>query len=76
MFSPAASLEAYSTTEPWSDFGQIVAIGEGDGIEGLASAAFTNQTVYDLGGRRTAEVQKGINLLRSADGRVNKVLRK
>lgn len=73
---PAASLEAYRTTEPWSDFGQIVAIGGGDGIEGQASEAFTNPTVYDLGGRRTAEMRKGINLLRSAGGRVKKVLRK
>lgn len=73
---PAASLEAYSTTVPWSDFGNIVAIGEGDGVEHLASKDFTNPTVYNLDGRRTAKMQKGINLLRNADGRVRKVLRR
>ncbi|MDE7165691.1 MAG: hypothetical protein K2O17_01540, partial [Bacteroidaceae bacterium] len=73
---PAASLEAYSTIKPWSNFGQIVVIDEGDGIEQLTSEYFTNSTVYDLNGRRTAKMQKGINLLRSTDGRVRKVLRK
>lgn len=76
---PTTSLEAYSTEYPWSDFGQIVAIGEGDGIEQLISEegnpAFANPTVYDLNGCRTAKMQKGINLLRSADGRVRKVIR-
>lgn len=73
---PAVSLLDYSATEPWSDFGQIVAINEGDGIEKLTSEEFTNSTVYDLNGRRTEKMQKGINLLRTADGRVKKVLRK
>lgn len=76
---PATSLEAYSTKYPWSDFGQIVALGEGDGIEQLTSEednpAFANPIYYDLNGRRTTKMQKGINLLRSADGRVKKVIR-
>lgn len=73
---PAVSLEVYRTTAPWSLFGQIVAIGEGDSIEQLTSETLTNPTVCDLGGRRMAKIQKGINLLRNADGRVKKVLRK
>ncbi|MDE7166914.1 MAG: leucine-rich repeat domain-containing protein [Bacteroidaceae bacterium] len=77
---PSASLQAYKTTYPWSDFGQIVAIDEGDGIEQLTSeeghSAFKNPTVYDLSGRRTTKMQKGINLLRNADGRVKKVWQK
>lgn len=72
---PAISLEAYRTANVWSKFGQIVAIGEGDGIEQLTSEAFTNHIVYDLNGRRTTKMQKGINLLHSADGRVKKVIR-
>lgn len=73
---PAASLEVYSITKPWSNFGQIVAIGEGDGIEQLVSENLKNPTSYDLNGRRAAKKQKGINILRNADGRVKKVLRK
>ncbi|MDE5787093.1 MAG: leucine-rich repeat domain-containing protein, partial [Bacteroidaceae bacterium] len=73
---PASSIQAYSTTSPWSGFGNIVAIGEGDGIEQLTSETFTNPTAYDLSGRRTANKQKGINLLRNAEGRVKKVLRR
>ena len=77
---PAASIKEYSTTKPWSFFGQIVALTDADGIEQVASyernPTFTNPTVYDLNGRRTMKMQKGINLLRNADGRVKKVLRK
>ncbi len=71
-----ASLEAYKATSLWSSFKQIVVIDEGDGIEQLTSEYFINPTVYGLNGRRTAKMQKGINLLRNADGRVKKVLRK
>lgn len=77
---PAASIKEYSTTKPWSIFGQIVALTDADGIEQVASyksnPTFTNPTVYDFNGRRTMKMQKGINLLRNADGRVKKVLRK
>lgn len=73
---PAVSLLDYSATEPWSDFGQVVAINEGDGIEQLTSETITNPTVYGLNGCCTAKMQQGISILRNADGRVKKVLRK
>ena len=77
---PTASFQAYSTTEPWSKFGQIVTIDDGDSIEQLASeernSFFIHPTVYDFVGRRMTKTQKGINLLRNADGRVKKVLQK
>ncbi|MDE5788595.1 MAG: leucine-rich repeat domain-containing protein, partial [Bacteroidaceae bacterium] len=74
---PAAYLEAYSAKSPWKIFGQIVPIGEGDGIEQVrGNTNSTNQIVYDLNGRRTTMMQKGINILRDADGRIKKVLRK
>ncbi len=73
---PAISLEAYRNADIWKNFGQIVAIDEGDGIEQPTSEAFTNQNAYDLNGRRTTKTQKGINLLRDADGRVKKVVRR
>lgn len=73
---PAASLEAYSAKSPWKIFGQIVAIGEGDGIEQVNSKEENPTVSYDLSGRRTAKMQKGINLLRDANGHIKKVLRK
>lgn len=80
LHAPTVSLQDYSTTEPWSKFNQIVAIDEGDCIERLASeesnSFFTNPTVYDLSGRRTTKMQKGLNLLRNVDGQVRKVLQK
>lgn len=73
---PATSLQDYGMIEPWSDFGQIVAISEGDGIEQVNSKEENPTVSYDLSGRRTAKTQKGINLLRDANGHVKKVLRK
>ena len=73
---PATSVKTYSITEPWSNFGQIVPIDESNGIELRSSEDFTSPTVYDLNGRRTTKMQKSIRLLRNADGRIKKVLRK
>ena len=59
---PAASIDSYKATEPWSGFGKIVAltpeetgIGELKGENGTETPA-----VYDLSGRRVQKAQKGI----------------
>ena len=59
---PAASIDSYKTTEPWSEFSKIVAltpeesgIGELKGENGKVKTA-----VYDLSGRRVQNAQKGI----------------
>lgn len=60
---PEASLQKYSSTAPWNEFGQIVALTESDGIERLTSEANRPATVYDLNGRRVANPRKGIYVI-------------
>ena len=59
---PAASLESYKATYPWSRFSKIVALGEEEtGIDELKGENGKVKTaVYDLSGRRVQKAQKGI----------------
>ena len=60
---PAASVEAYRTTAPWSDFGTIVAI-TATGIANVENAKDVKQ--FDLQGRKVSNPKKGIYI---KDGR-------
>ena len=81
---PAASLEQYQTTEPWSSFGTIVALTQDDidAVEEVEAAETATETArYDLQGRPISTPQnqrptnvKGINIIRHADGTIKKVL--
>ncbi len=81
---PAASLEQYQTTEPWSSFGTIVALTQDDidAVEEVEAAETATETArYDLQGRQISTPQnqrptnvKGINIIRHADGTTRKVL--
>ena len=66
---PAASLDSYKATAPWSSFGKIVALTEDEtGIDELKGENGTeNSAVYDLSGRRVRKAQKGIFI---RDGKV------
>ena len=59
---PAASVERYKSTAPWSKFGKIVALtGEETGIgEVKGENGKVKTAVYDLSGRRVQKGQKGI----------------
>ena len=59
---PAGSIESYKSTEPWSEFGNIVALTEEEtGIDELKGEnANVKTAVYDLSGRRVQKAQKGI----------------
>ncbi len=59
---PAASIESYQVTSPWSSFGTIVALTpEESGIGELKGENGKRETaVYDLSGRRVQKAQKGI----------------
>ena len=58
---PAASIDSYKATAPWSSFGRIVALTpEETGIDELKGENGTeNSAVYDLSGRRVQKGQKG-----------------
>ena len=59
---PTSSIENYTETEPWSNFGKIVALTEEEtGIEELRGENEKQEAnVYDLSGRRMQNAKKGI----------------
>ena len=59
---PAASVESYKATTPWSGFGEIVTLtDEETGIEELKAGNGTKASVlFDLNGRRVQKAQKGL----------------
>ena len=59
---PAASIDSYKATAPWSRFGKIVALTpEETGIDELKGENGKRETpVFDLSGRRVQKAQKGI----------------
>ena len=71
---PEASLEAYQTTAPWSEFKNIVPITP----SGINAQTATNQTTivkcYDLTGRRASIPKRGVNILKVSDGTTKKVV--
>lgn len=81
---PAASLEQYQTTAPWSGFGTIVGMtqDEIDAIEEVKASEATAETArYDIHGRQISTPQnqrstyvKGINIIRHSNGTTRKVL--
>ena len=77
LYVPAASLEQYQTTEPWSGFGTIVGLtqDEIDAVDEVEASETTAEMVrYDLQGRQISTPQKGINIIRYSDGTSKKVL--
>lgn len=59
---PTSSIENYTVTEPWCNFGKIVALTpEETGIDELKGEdGKLKSAVYDLSGRRGQKGQKGI----------------
>lgn len=74
---PAASIEAYRSTEPWSQFGTIVALTDEDisptGIEFLMEDG-PNYPVgtYSIDGKRLQKEQRGLNIIRKKNGKTIK----
>ena len=80
---PAASVEQYQTTEPWSGFGTIVALTDEDNANAIedvkTSEVKTEIARYDIHGRQISTPQnrrstnvKGINIIRNSDGTTKK----
>ena len=75
---PKESLDAYKNDTRWGQFFQIEAIDPT--LTYLTTLRTTVMTAithyYSLDGRRTARLQKGLNIVRQADGSVRKILTK
>ena len=75
---PKESLDAYKNDTRWGQFLQIEAIDPT--LTHLTTPRMTvttaNTHYYSLDGRRTSRLQKGLNIVRQADGSVRKIFTK
>ena len=75
---PSSSVNAYKTAEPWKNFKEIVSITENDpnpsGIKAMEINAGDNNIIYNMNGVRQPEPKKGLNIVRTSDGRAKKVV--
>jgi hypothetical protein len=77
---PAASLEAYKSTEQWKDFGSIVALTDEDPkpTTGIMETTATQQPTivkrYTFDGKRINQPQRGLNIIKMSDGTTRKVV--
>ena len=75
LYVPKQSIDAYKTTDPWSNFVNVVAL-EVTGIEGTPTDnAPRVDAVYDIDGRRTDSMKRGLNIVRMSDGTTRKVMK-
>ena len=68
-----SSVDAYKAASPWSGFGTILGINEAAGINYISNDS-PRAVVYDMQGRRINHLQKGMNIIRSSDGKTKKVV--
>ena len=75
---PAASKEKYSNTDPWMYFENIVALTDNDpkptGITNINNDIEKGERYYSLDGKRMAQPQRGLNIIRKSDGTTSKVV--
>ena len=78
---PAASVETYKRTAPWSGFGKIVALTDNDPKPTDVNTQKVDNNVYPVNtftieGRRISNPQRGLNIIRMSDGTIKKVIKK
>ena len=69
---PETLVEAYKTQEPWNQFKEIVPIT--DTAIRSAKTVESEKTFYTLDGVQNDKPQKGINIIRTNEGKAKKVL--
>ena len=70
---PTGCKEAYASTEPWSDFTNIVE----EDLSGIKEMEMKIQDIdayYNLNGQRITQPQRGTNIVRYKDGTSRKIL--
>jgi hypothetical protein len=75
LYVPAKALNAYKSRNPWSHFGIILPISDGDtsGI-GQNTLPINKENICSISGVRTNMPLKGMNIIRMSDGTVKKVV--
>jgi len=65
---PEAAVDAYKSVWPWSNFKV------GTGIDGVLYSDNSDADIYSINGYQTSRLQRGLNIVRQKDGKVQKVL--
>lgn len=76
LYVPSAALSAYKTSEPWKQFGKIIALTEVGLDSVLSSEVHRPSKIYTPDGKSFSITQRGMNILRMNDGTTMKVLKK
>lgn len=65
--------DEFKTTSPWNSFGKIIGFEESTGINAITVGS-GNAMIFDMQGNRLDNVRKGVNLIRTKDGKIKKVI--
>lgn len=72
---PESRISSYQTSRIWNEFGSIVALTEEEtGIETTSISNNDVQSYYSLDGKRLDAPQKGVNIVKMANGQTKKVV--
>ena len=75
---PAALVDAYKAETPWSWFGTIVALTDGDpepnGITNIHHDSMAAKRYYSLDGKERTTLHRGLNIIKMSDGTTKKVV--
>ena len=66
---------AFKSTSPWNRFGNIIGFEEAAGINSITIGA-EDAWIFDMQGNRLDNVRKGVNIVRTRDGKTKKILMK
>ncbi len=65
----------YKATSPWNKFGKILGFNEPDGINAIMTDS-NDAHIYDIQGNKLDNVRKGVNIIRTKDGKSKKIVLK
>jgi hypothetical protein len=71
LYVPSSSVENYKATSPWNGFGTIVGLSTG-----ISSITIDSEDamIFDMQGNRLDNVRKGVNIIRTRDGKTKKMM--
>ena len=67
--------DSFKTTSPWSRFGKIIGFKESTGLNAVKSGS-GDAMIFDIQGNRLDKVRKGVNIIRTRDGKTKKIVMK
>ena len=68
-------VNSYKSTSPWSGFGKIIGLDEAAGIDSITIGT-EDAWIFDTQGNRLDNARKGVNILRTKDGKTKKIVMK